>query len=225
VYKQMYEYLTSNHIFHPNLHGYSQNRSTQTALLQMYYRWVRAAAAEQVSGVVLLDLSAAFVLVESDLLINLLRVYGLDDDFCAWVSSYLQDRHQAVWIDHIFRVFFQNSIGVSQGSNLGPLFFLIFYNYLLSALDCSVEVYADDSTVTGTGANVADIGTELTENCRKVSGWMASNKLKLNADKTHFLVVGKQERLKNTEQPAVNMDGIMLEENAEKSELLLGNSI
>ena len=43
VYKQIYEYFTVNKIFHPNLHGYRQNRSTQTALLSMYDRWVRAA--------------------------------------------------------------------------------------------------------------------------------------------------------------------------------------
>jgi hypothetical protein len=56
AYLQLYEYLSANKLFHPNLHGYRQNRSTQTALLQMYDRWVRAAAAGQVSGVILIDL-------------------------------------------------------------------------------------------------------------------------------------------------------------------------
>ena len=31
AYEQMYEYFTKNKIFHPNLHGYRQNRSTQTS--------------------------------------------------------------------------------------------------------------------------------------------------------------------------------------------------
>ena len=77
IYKQMYDYFTNNLIFHPSLHGYRQHRSTQTALLQLYDRWVRAAAAGQVSGVVLLDLSAAFDLVDSKLLIKELKIYGL----------------------------------------------------------------------------------------------------------------------------------------------------
>ena len=44
VYMQIYDYLTQSKLFHQNLHGYRQNRSTQTALLQMYDRWIRAAA-------------------------------------------------------------------------------------------------------------------------------------------------------------------------------------
>ena len=75
VYEQIYEYFTANKLFHPNLHGYRKNRSTQTALLQMYDRWVRAAAAAgQVSGVILIDLSAAFDLVDSDILLHKLRI-------------------------------------------------------------------------------------------------------------------------------------------------------
>ena len=31
VYEQMYDYFTRNKLFHPNLHGYRKNRSTQTA--------------------------------------------------------------------------------------------------------------------------------------------------------------------------------------------------
>ena len=92
VYLQIYKYFTTNKLFHPNLHGYRKNRSTQTALLQMYDRWVRAAAAGQVSGVILIDLSAAFDLVDSDLLLKKLKIYGLDDDFLFWIKGYLTDR-------------------------------------------------------------------------------------------------------------------------------------
>ena len=101
----------------------------------MYDRWVRAAAAGQVSGVALIDLSAAFDLVDSDILLQKLRIYGFDNGSLSWIQCYLSDRHQAVWIDHVFSDFISQSIGVPQGSNLGPLFFLIYYSDLLYTLD------------------------------------------------------------------------------------------
>ena len=103
AYSQIYDYFTRNKIFHPNLHGYRGNRSTQTALLQMYDRCVEATVAGKVSGVVLLYLSAAFDLVEPSILIKKLRIYGLDENFLAWIHSYLTNRHQAVWIDQTSR--------------------------------------------------------------------------------------------------------------------------
>ena len=226
VYLHIYEYFTANKLFHPNLHGYRKNRSTQTALLQMYDRWVRAAAAGQVSGVILIDLSAAFDLVDSDILLQKLKIYGLDDNFLLWIKSYMTERHQAVWIDHVFSECKAHSIGVPQGSNLGPLFFLIYYNDLISTLDCEIDAYADDSTISATGKSVAEIGSRLTENCEKVVTWMCSNQFKLNASKTHLMTVGTGERLAGLAGTVkVSMDGVQLEESIEKSEFLLGCDI
>ena len=223
IYQQIYNYFTANKLFHPNLHGFRQNRSTQTALLQMYDRWVRAASQGQVSGVILLDLSAAFDLVDADILVEKLRIYGVEDDLLAWVLSYMTDRHQGVWIDHVFSTFVPHSIGVPQGSILGPLFFLIYYNDLPSSLSCSVDAYADDSTLSATGTSVAEINETLTADCTKVVNWMASNQFKLNASKTHLLTVGTRERLRTLDyQVSVAMDGVQLAVSEEKSELLLG---
>ena len=221
VYEQVYGYFSSNQLFHPNLHGYRKGRSTQTALLQMYDRWVRAASDGQLSGVVLLDLSAAFDLVDPVLLLEKLKVYGFDEETLHWVESYLTDRYQAVWIDHALSDFLSCKVGVPQGSNLGPLF-----NDLPSFLKCEADAYADDTTLTVSGNTVEEIGDKMTEKCELVSTWMMSNKLKLNADKTHLMTVGTSARLQLQEsQVIVKMDGYQLEESSDKFETLLGCQI
>ena len=223
VYIQIYNYFGRNKLLHPDIHGYRQNRSTTTALLTMYNRWVSAASKGQVSGVVLLDLSAAFDLVAPELLIKKLEIYGLEPDFLAWIKSYLSGRYQTVWINHVFSGYQDCNIGVPQGSNLGPLFFMIFLNDLLYALSCDVDNYADDTTLSATGNSVEVIEECLTTNCMKVSSWMQSNLLKLNASKTHILTVGTSQKMLHLPRKiTVSMDNVTLLEDESKCEKLLG---
>ena len=223
IYEQLYNYFTNSKILHPNLHGYRKHRSTQSALLQMYDRWVQAAAKGQVRGAVLLDLSAAFDLVSPEILLKKLQIYGLNQDFLAWVESYLSNRHQCVWIDHVMSNFLPCEVGVPQGSNLGPLFFLLFVNDLPFVLDCDTEMYADDSSLSDTGESIGAISRSLTESCQAVTDWMLSNQLKLNADKTHIMTLGTAQRLLQPgNKVSVVMDNITLEEDPQKFETILG---
>ena len=64
IYQQLYSYVSTNGLFHQNLHGYRKHWSTQSALLQVYDRFLRAALDGNLNGAVLLDLSAAFDLVD-----------------------------------------------------------------------------------------------------------------------------------------------------------------
>ena len=73
-------------------------------------------------------------------------------------------------------------VGVPQGSNLGPLFFLIFVNDLPFSLECGMVQYADDSTLTASGKNVQEIRDKLEPNCETVRTWMVENKQKLNPE-------------------------------------------
>ena len=89
-----------------------------------------------------------------------------------------------------------------------------------------MDQYADDSTLTATGKTTAEINSVLESNCAIVSNWMAENKLQLNAEKTHLLTLGTAERLRIPgNQVTVSMDGIILKERPEKSEILLGCAI
>ena len=172
---------------------------------------------------ILLDLSAAFDLFEPKILIEKLKIYGFEKDFLDWINSYLTQRYQAVWIDHTLSEFLECKIGVPQGSNLGPLFFLLYFNDLRYFLECQVDNFADDTTMSATGKSVEEISSKLTKDCAAVSKWMRSNMLKLNPDKTHILTVGTQERLRRLPRTIqVVMDNVVLEENQTKCEQLLG---
>ena len=126
-----------------------------------------------------------------------------------------------MWIDHALSDFLPSKVGVPQGSNLGPLLFLIFYNDLPFLLNCGVDAYADDTTLTVSGETVEEIGSKMTENCELVTNWMKENKLKLNASKTHLMTVGTGRRLRMQDSSVVvTVDGCV-----DKVEKLLGVQI
>ena len=150
-------------------------------------------------------------------------MYSIHNDLLLWVESYLTDRYQGVWIDHIMSPFLSRDVGVPQGSNLGPLFFLIFANDLPYMLSCSTDQYADDSTLSSTEKTVEGINENLEDSREAVCNWMEENKLKLNADKTHVMTLGTDQRLKMPgNKVTVKMDGVTLEESDNQYEIMLG---
>ena len=211
VFVQLVEYLESNKLLHPNHHGSRGSHSTGSALLQMYDTWQQEVEEDNMVGVMMLDLSAAFDMVDHTLLLEKLQLHGLDTLALKWVNSYLVDRSQTVCIDGCLSPFLKIQCGVPQGSVLGPLMYILFTNDLpevihsqhdsqLSAnspnMHCppcgSLVNYVDDGTYSFASRDPVVLSNTLTDKYNLIRNYMESNRLVINADKTHLVVMGKR---------------------------------
>jgi hypothetical protein len=86
VYNQLIDYLEKNGILHPSHHGFRKHHNTTTALLEMYTNWVENHEDDKVTAVILLDMPAAFDLVDKSILIDKLKLYGLDEGSASWME-------------------------------------------------------------------------------------------------------------------------------------------
>ena len=86
VFNQLSTYLETNKLMHPNHHAYRVNHNTTTALVQMYDGWMQAIENALLTGICLLDMSAAFDTVNHELLLKKLELYGLDAASIKWIG-------------------------------------------------------------------------------------------------------------------------------------------
>jgi hypothetical protein len=128
VFNQLVKYLDDQGLIHPNHHGSRPGHSTATALIQMYDTWVEEVDDGNLVGVMMVDLSAAFDMVDHDILLKKLQLFGLDDMALSWMKSYLSGNCQSVYVDGCLSPPLDIACGVPQGSILGPLLYTLFTN-------------------------------------------------------------------------------------------------
>ena len=158
---------------------------------------------QQVSALVLLDLTAAFDTIDHQLLLSRLKsVFGISGTAHTLLSSYLSDRFQSVSIRSHCSDQHPLLYGVPQGSVLGPLLFTLYTTPLASLLEnsqISFHLYADDTQlyISFSSDDCDDALATLSSALDRVHSWLHNNHLTLNPSKTEFLLFGtKQQRSK-----------------------------
>ena len=92
----MYTNFEKLHSIH---HGFVGKHSTATALMQLQDLWLSAAEEKQMTAALLLDLSAAFDIVDHAIFLDKLRTFNSSDQSIEWFSSYLKHRKQVVQVE------------------------------------------------------------------------------------------------------------------------------
>ena len=91
------------------------------------------------------DFSKAFDKLPHHVILDACRRFDLPDSIVGWVSSFLSNRKQRVFINSKVSEWVSIPSGVPQGSVLGPILFCLAVDNLKAVCDNSVIVkYADD---------------------------------------------------------------------------------
>ena len=158
----------------------------------------------EVVGMVALDLKKAFDTVNYAILFNKLKRLGINNDALKWFQSYLQDRVQCTIVNGVASQMQKVECGIPQGSNLGPLLFLVYINDLTKCVtNSNISLYADDTCIYSSDKDVVNVVDALNNDLRVVNKWLVNNKLALNAKKCECLLVGSRKRIKDAVVPDV----------------------
>ena len=127
---KMSAFLETSGKLNPNQHGFRQNHSCQTQLLEAVYQWANTLNAGQSTHVIFIDFSKAFDTVPHErLLLKRVVINGTCSDWRRVPS------------------------GVPQVSILWPLLFLVYIDDVAIELDSPCRLFADDCHLSSSNIN------------------------------------------------------------------------
>ena len=149
-----------------------------------------------VTALTLLDVSAAFDTINHTILLDRLNVYyGISELALGWFKSYLSGRTHSVKVGSTLSHPAALQYGVPQGSVLGPILFSLYTNPISSIIHShssnNHHFYADDTQlyITLSPTNFSHSIQKLKNCLNDIQNFMFTNKLKLNPEKTEFILI------------------------------------
>ena len=186
VKNRLTDYLSKNSHLNSYLSAYTKFHSTENTLLAVHDFIIRGMSKQQVTGLCLLDLSAAFDTIDHFILLHRLKSwFGISNAVLTWIQSFSVD------INGIKSSSFQLLYGVPQGSVLGPLLSILYttpLSTIISRSSVNHKLYADDTQLflSFSAKNFSQNIKLIQETITEISLWMASTFFRSTLLKLNF---------------------------------------
>jgi len=130
MYNKVIKFIAINNIFYEHQYGFRPKRSTIHSIIHLLNKCAESnnKRKKELTLVVFCDLSKTFDIISHKILLRKLNNYGVRGMINTWFQNYPTDITQYVEIEGSRSSSRQVQCGVSQGSILSPLLYLIYVN-------------------------------------------------------------------------------------------------
>ena len=158
-----------------------------------------------------IDFRKAFDTVDHSILLSKLEHMGIRGVPLELLKSYLSNRNQYVVFGGSESVHQKVTVGVPQGSILGPLLFLVYINDLSRASSYfRFILFADDTNIFASHKDKRDLYARVNSELGILSDWFAHSKLTLNYSKTEFIDFSKPAIVSSADISTLRIDGNLI---------------
>lgn len=193
IHERIVNFLEKNNIYYNLQFGFRQQKSTTHAAIEIINEIVNCFNAKENISATLLDLTKAFDCVNHNNLLDKIYYYGIRGPTHSLICNYLKNRKQVVCCEGSISTAEDITIGVPQGSILGPLLFLLYINDLpWTCTPNKLVLFADDTTLINIATNPSELKYQQQNNLNEAEKWFEANKLKINMEKTQHIIFSTQ---------------------------------
>ena len=191
MYNKLTSFFNSKTLFYKHQYGFRAKHSTVHPIIHLLNHCAESISktTPEMTLAIFCDLSKAFDVISHDILLNKLRTYGIRGIVHKWFENYLTNRTQYVELDGQKSTSTNITIGVPQGSILGPLLYLIYVNDIGNSCTSNILSFADDTTIYLSDHNPVQLYHKANTQINLLFEWFCANRLSLNASKTNYIVI------------------------------------
>jgi hypothetical protein len=173
--------------------GFRKKHQTRDHLLRIIQRGISSFNRREKMGAIFVDIEKAFDKIWHAGLLYKLNELQIPPYLGNWIANYLSDRTFRIKCGDTFSTTRKIGAGVPQGSVLGPILFIIYFNSITLTNDNKTELalFADDLATWVSSRSLQVIQMRLQNHLNKMSEWAAKWRMSFSKNKTIYCIFNK----------------------------------
>lgn len=185
-------FIDANFKIDKNQFGFQKQSGTLGATVELLEHITSELDKNRYVVCVFIDLQKAFDTVDITLLLKKFDKMGFRGKCHDLLQTYSTERKQCTYVNGKVSAEANISVGVAQGSVLGPLEYLLYVQSLKYAgLKAKYIKFCDDTVLVYSGTVEEELEADINADLKKYFEWLCHNRLTINVEKTVYMVISQ----------------------------------